>query len=878
MPTQNIMTQKFIKKISLFIAISPWFVCSQTTLPKVYSTTEITSLEAPEMDGFINDKIWNNVPWGSNFIEVNPDENTAPTEQTKFKILYDQKYLYIALLALDASPKHITKRLSRRDSFEGDRINVLIDSYHDLRTAFLFTVTAAGVRGDEIVTNNGDDIDDSWNPIWSAKAQIILQGWSAEMKIPLSQLRFGNAREQVWGLNVVRNLFCENELSAWDRIPVGSAGWVSEAGELRGLNNIKPQKQIEVQPFLAIQKETYEAEIGNPYRDGHDSKINAGLDAKIGITNDLTLDLTINPDFGQVEADPAAIALDGFEIFNKEQRPFFIENKNIFDYRYAGNRDNLFFSRRIGRSPQVYSQNPENSYIDRPQNTTILGAAKFSGKTKKGWSIGILESMTSKEFSEINTNGAISESLIEPFTNYFVGRAQKDMNERNTFLGGIFTATNRSLTEVTSELIEAAYSGGIDFRHQWKNRTYYFQTNFVMSHVKGSPESILATQQSLTHLFDRVDATHVQLDPTRTSLTGTGGLVEFGKDGGQNWNYDMGFKWSSPELELNDIGFLKRSDQKFQFFNLKYRTAKPVSIFRNINFDFSQFNAYDFGGNHNRAQYQLRTRLRFLNNSVISSWLTYKPIIYDNTALRGGPRWRFSEENFKSLFFRSDDRKKFNTKIGVMQSQSKDNNVSFLKFEVDFNYQILDALNVSLATEYSKRPNKTQYITQKDFSTTKRYILGTIDNQTFRSTFRINYTINPNLSLQYYAQPFISRGQYSDFKYVTDATANRLSDRFQLYDNTQVQYEGGTYYFDDNLDGIDDYNMSNPDFSVVQFNSNLVLRWEYIPGSELFLVWSQGIRTDVSLENGLIEIAQNGILEHQPQNIFLIKATYRFNL
>ena len=204
--------------------------------------------------------------------------------------------------------------------------------------------------------------------------------------------------------------------------------------------------------------------------------------------------------------------------------------------------------------------------------------------------------------------------------------------------------------------------------------------------------------------------------------------------------------------------------------------------------------------------------------------------------------------------------------------------MSFLKFELDFNYQILDALNVSLATEYSKRPNKTQYITQKDFSTTKRYILGTIDNQTFRSTFRINYTINPNLSLQYYAQPFISRGQYSDFKYVTDATANRLSDRFQLYDNTQVQYEGGTYYFDDNLDGIDDYNMLNPDFSVVQFNSNLVLRWEYIPGSELFLVWSQGIRTDVSLENGLIEIAQNGILEHQPQNIFLIKATYRFNL
>ena len=880
MSTQNIMTPKFIKKISLFIAISPWFVCSQTTLPKVYSTTEISSVEAPEMDGFINDKIWNNVPWGSNFIEVNPDENTAPTEQTKFKILYDQKYLYIALLALDASPKHITKRLSRRDGFEGDRINVLIDSYHDLRTAFLFTVTAAGVRGDEIVTNNGDDIDDSWNPIWSAKAQIILEGWSAEMKIPLSQLRFGNARQQVWGFNVVRNLFRENELSAWDRIPVGSAGWVSEAGELRGLKNIKPQKQIEVQPFLAVQKETYEAEIGNPYRDGHDSKINAGLDAKIGITNDLTLDLTINPDFGQVEADPAAIALDGFEIFNKEQRPFFIENKNIFDYRYAGgySRDNLFFSRRIGRVPQFFPAIEEGAYTNRPGNTKILGAIKFSGKTKNGWSIGVLESMASEEYLEINNGGLTSKSLIEPLTNYFVGRVQKDMNNRNTFLGGIFTATNRSLTEATSGLREAAYSGGIDFRHQWKDRTYYLQTNFVMSHVKGSPESILATQQSLTHLFDRVDATHVQLDPTRTSLTGTGGLFEIGKDGGKNWNYDLSIKWSSPELELNDIGFLRRTDYKFQVFNLKYQTAKPFSIFRRINLDFNQFTSFDFENNHNRTQYRFRPRLTFLDNSRINLGITHRPRIYKNTELRGGPRWRFSEENSKSLFFNTDERKKINGKIGVVHSKLKENNASVLKFELDFNCQVINALNFTLSTEFSKQFNQTQYITQKAYLNSKRYILGSIDNQTLQSTFRINYTINPNLSLQYYAQPFISKGWYSDFKYVTDATANRLSDRFQLYDNTQVQYDEGTYYFDDNLDGLDDYSMSNPDFSVVQFNSNLVLRWEYIPGSELFLVWSQGIRTDVSLENGLIEGAQNGILQHQPQNIFLIKATYRFNL
>lgn len=845
-------------------------------IAKQYFTKQINPQLAPKLDGFLDDSIWDKVEWGSNFVEVSPDENTSPTEDTKFKILFDQKYLYVALLALDSSPNSITQRLSRRDGFEGDRINVLIDSYHDLRTAFLFTVTAAGVRGDEIITNNGEDFDDSWNPIWSAKAQIIKNGWSAEMKIPLSQLRFGNANEQLWGLNVIRNLFKENELSAWNRIPVGSAGWVSQAGELRGLRALKAQKQLEIQPFVAAQKETYKAEVGNPYRDGSTSKLNAGLDAKIGITNDLTLDLTVNPDFGQVEADPAAIALDGFEIFNREQRPFFVENKNIFDYRFADNRNNLFFSRRIGRNPQIYTDTPDGAYADRPTNTTILGAAKFSGKTKNGWSIGVLESVTSKEYAEINDNGSISNALVEPLSNYFVGRIQKDMNQRNTFVGGIFTATNRSLSDKDSELRQAAYTGGFDFRHQWDNRTYFFQSNIVLSHVKGSPEAILATQENLTHLFNRVDATHVQVDPNRTSLTGTGGMVEIGKDGGQNLNYSTGFKWSSPELELNDLGFLRRADAKLQFLNLEYKTAKPVSVFRNINLELNQFASYDFQGNHNRSQYQLRTSFRFLNNSRISSWITHKPRIYDNSALRGGPRWRFSEQNSKSLYYRSDERRKFYTKFGVIHSESKQNDISFLKFELDLNYQLMPALNFSLSSEFSKRPNKTQYISQKDFLNDRRYILGSIDQETLRTTLRINYSLNPNLSIQYYAQPFISKGRYKDLKYVTNATASRLEDRFQIYDPSQIQFDQDNYYFDDDMDGQTDYNIQNPDFSVVQFNSNLVLRWEYIPGSELFLVWSQGIRTNISTETELIDGFETGILDQQLQNIFLVKATYRF--
>ena len=870
------------KPISFFIYISIGILSAQqhtTILPKTYTTFEIDVAAAPVIDGNLDESIWESAEWATNFIEVSPDENTDPSEQTKFKILYDQKNLYIALKALDSEPETITNRLSRRDGFVGDRINVLIDSYHDLRTGFLFTVTAAGVRGDEFITDNGDNIDASWNPIWSNKALINDEGWTAEMKIPLSQLRFSNDPNQVWGLNIVRNYFKNNELSAWNRIPIGAAGWVSEAGKLKGLKNIRPQKQIEIQPFVVTKLNRYEAEAGNPYADGSDFNLNAGLDVKIGITNDLTLDVTINPDFGQVEADPAAINLDGFEIFNRDQRPFFVENNNIFDYRFADNRNNLFFSRRIGRSPQVYPETTDEAFVNQPQNTTILGAAKFSGKTKNGWSIGVLESMTSKEFTEISANGNTSKSLAEPFTNYFVGRVQKDFNKKNTFFGGMFTATNRSLTPAVSELRKSAYSGGVDFKHQWKNRAYFMDANIVMSHVQGSKEAIKLTQENLTHLFNRVDASHLEVDPTRTSLTGTGGRFGIGKVGGQHWNYNAGFKWVSPELELNDIGFLRNADEMIQYANLSYRSIKPTGIFRDFNVRFKQFSAFDFEGNYNRIQYQLNGSASFLNNWEIDFGLAHKPHIFSNSILRGGPRWRFSQENFQFLFVGSDRRKKFFGKIGLIHSQAKENNFSLLTFESELNYQPTNALNISLSPEYSISKNQTQYVTQSDYNNSaSRYVLGTIDNHTLMASVRLDYTINPNLSIQYYGQPFISRGRYKDFKYVTNPVAERLSDRFRLYDSNQINLNGNDFQVDENRDGVMDYSFSNPDFSFVQFNSNLVLRWEYIPGSELFLVWSQGITSSVASSNGLFEGIETGILEERPQNIFLIKATYRFVL
>ena len=575
---------------------------------------------------------------------------------------------------MDGEPEKIEKRLSRRDGFAGDWVEINIDSYNDDRTGFSFTLTAAGVKGDEFISDNGNNWDGSWNPIWYTATNIDDKGWTAEIKIPFSQLKFGESPEQTWGLQVQRRFFRKEERSVWQRIPQDAPGWVSEFGVLRGLVNIQPQKQLEIQPFLVNQYDSYPKEGANPFRDGSDFKLNAGLDAKIGITNDLTLDLTVNPDFGQVEADPGAIALDGFQIFFREQRPFFVENKNIFDFQFANGQDNLFYSRRIGRSPHGSPSLTNGEYSDVPINTTILGAAKFSGKTKSGWSIGVLESVTANEFAKVReVGGTTRKEIVEPLTNYFVTRAQKDFNDRNTYVGGIFTATNRNLDGNFNYLHKAAYSGGLDFRHNWKNRNYFVRGNFVTSHVTGSAEAIEATQNSITHLFQRVDASHVEVDPTRTSLTGTGGRFEGGKAGGGNWRYNGGVMWRSPELELNDIGFLRQADEIRQFANVQYLWQKPTKTYRRARVRLSQSTTYDFDGNHNRTNYEINGDINWDNNWWTEGGFGHKPRIYINTFLRGGPRWRYSDENFYFLFFGSDQRKKFNFTLGHVGNKVQQN-------------------------------------------------------------------------------------------------------------------------------------------------------------------------------------------------------------
>ena len=846
-----------------------------TLSKRIYTTQKL--VEVPVIDGKISEIAWDIVNWSSDFTQKDPDEGKPPTYQTKFKVMYDEKHLYVAIRALDNEPELIEQRLSRRDGFAGDRVNVIIDSYHDKRTAFVFTTTAAGVKGEEIASENGENIDDSWNPIWYTNAHLDEKGWTAEMKIPFTQLRFGNAEEQIWGFNVVRNIFRKNERSLWQRIPNDKAGFISESGELHGLINLKLQKQLEIQPYTVLQYDSYPKEGNNPYRDGIDFKVNAGLDAKIGITNDLTLDLTVNPDFGQVEADPGAIALDGFQIFFREQRPFFVENSNIFDYEFANGSDNLFYSRRIGRNPHRSANLTTGEFADEPQNSKILGAAKFSGKTRDGWSIGVLESVTGNEFAEIKqVNGSTREEIVEPLTNYFVTRVQKDFNERNSFIGGIFTATNRHLNGNFNELHKAAYSGGIDFQHNWHNRDYYVDGNIIFSHVLGSAEAITATQKTLRHNFQRTDASHVFVDPNKTSLTGTGGRLEMGKNGGGNWRYDGGVIWRSPELELNDVGFLRRTDEIIQFGNLNYLWQIPTETYRNINMGFEQGSFYDFEGNLNRLRYEVRGNFNWINNWYTNIGYGLNTNFFDNFYLRGGPRFKRPNTAFMYLFFGSDTSKLFSFTLGYSNRHTSENIVRRDRFVVRTNYQPTDAFSMSLNIEYENLYDRTQYVTTSSFNTSARYILGRIQNKTLTTTLRLNYSFTPDFSLQFYGQPFISKGTFTDLNYVLNPVAESIKDRISVYHSDQISLQDGGYSIDENRNGTADYSFSNPDFSFVQLQTNLVARWEYIPGSELFFVWARGSLGNAEIDNDLINSVSDQVFRTPANDTFLVKFTYRF--
>jgi hypothetical protein len=843
------------------------------------------------LDGIPEEDAWNGVDWGGHFIQRQPHEGSPPAQKTNFKILYDQDFLYVAYLCHDLAPDSITKHLGRRDEFPGDWVEINIDSYHDLRTAFSFTISVSGVRSDELISNNGNNWDASWNPIWFAKSHINDAGWTAEIKIPLSQLRYGKEPEKVWGIQITRILFRKDERSVWQPIPQNSGVWVSAFGELHGIKGLPVHRQVELAPYITSQADKYEREPGNPFATGSDTKLSGGLDGKVAVTNDLILDFTVNPDFGQVEADPSQVRIDGFQNFFSEQRPFFIESRNIFDYQLTGSQaggdydsDLLFYSRRIGSSPHKYPQVNKGEYVDIPQNTSILGAAKFSGKTKSGWSIGILESITQREKATIDFQGQRRKELVEPLTNYFVGRMQKDFKEGNTIIGGIITGVKRE-GGLQDLLHRNAWTAGLDFLHYWKNRTWYIRGNMIVSRVAGSKEAIRLTQTGFEHLFQRAGASEISVDSNRTSLNGMGNTIRFGKIGGrpgklgQVFQFETGLTTRSPGLELNDIGFMLTSNEINHFTWAGFHFQKPFSIFRNARLNYNHWSRWDYSGKFTYQAFNFNSHATFKNNWQAGTGLTWNPFDISNNALRGSSSLRRPAGMGHNVYLNSDATRKVRTNLYMYNSWGFGHVIRGHEYGFEVSFQPLNALRISLGADYADYwRRQDQFISNITSVIPVKTIVGEVSQKTLRYTGRLSYNITPDLTLQYYGQPFITRPVYDNFALVSDPLAKRYNDRFVAFKDGQISFNNDHYHVDENADGTTDYSFRRPDFNFVQFRSNLIMRWEYKAGSELFLVWAQGNTPDVSsdLSTPLAESLWRNAFADQSRNSFLVKLTYRF--
>jgi hypothetical protein len=851
---------------------------------RTYTTKKIDD-QPPVIDGYFDDDAWKVVDWEGDFIQLEPFEGTHPAQPVLFKVLYDDDNIYVAIRAIDDDPEAIVRRITRRDIFDGDWVAIAFDSYFDKRTAFSFGVTAAGVKNDMIFTND-DQSDDSWDPVWYVKTALTGEGWNAEMKIPLSQLRFASKDEHIWGMQVIRFLYRLEEYSAWQYIPRESSRWVSLFGMLKGISDISPRKETELIPYVAGLTEKYQAEEGNPFAPGHGTSLSAGLDGKIAVTNDLTLNITVNPDFGQVEADPSEVNLTAFETFFRERRPFFVEGSNIYNFPVTpGNgeltRDNLFYSRRIGRQPRHFAGTGQGEYADIPEFTRILGAFKLSGKTRNGWSVGMMDALTAKTSATIDNDGERRKETMEPLTNFFTTRIQKDINGGKTIAGGMFTATNRHLESDSIDFIHAsAYTGGLDFTHYWSDRSYYLSLNSVFSHLAGSAASVTALQRSPQRYFQRPDASHLSLDSTMTTLTGNGGTISAGRIGGGRWRYGGILTWRTPGLELNDMGYMRQADIIQQSAWIGYRVWEPFSVFRELNIDLNQSSGRDFSGDRLTFGLTSSVSARFMNYwSVSTSVSRYLPN-NQRVELRGGPALRFPGDWNHSVNAGSDERKKLIFRLSVFNNWGDINHSRFFNTRFTVGYRPFEALSFSFEPQYAEQRRDLQYVQTLEYNNEPRYILSTLNARIVSSDFRISFSLTADLSLQYWGQPYIFAGNYSVFKRVADPMAEQFSDRLHVFRGSELQYdpEAGLYLVDESGDGYTDYSFRRPDFNFYEFHSNLVVRWEYIPGSTLFLVWSQG-RTGHN-EDGVFNLTDDlsTLFSIIPHNMFLIKVSFRISI
>lgn len=841
---------------------------------RIYYITRIEGA-APSIDGVLDEHCWQQGVWDGGFKQREPLEAAEPSDQTEIKLLYDNDAIYVAIRSFVKDVENRDKQIGRRDSFAGDMVGFALDSYYDRRTAFEFDVTGGGSKMDALI--HADGFDMNWNAVWDVAVGEEENAWIAEFRIPFSQLRFPkNVNNRVWGLHSWRWHRETNEESNWQIIPRDNSGFVYQFGELRGLDDLQPKRQIEIMPYLSGSLLDRPKETGNPFRDGLEFDFDGGLDAKIGITSNFIVDLTVNPDFGQVEADPSQLNLSTVETFYEEQRPFFLEGESLFEFNMNG--DLLFYSRRIGRRPQ-HTPESEDGFVDVPAGTRIQGAAKLTGKTKHGLSVGALYASASEEVGTIFEDGEYRSEIAEPQTQYLVTRVSQELDEGGTAIGGIVTGTFRELAEEDPTLLtEKAITGGLDLSHRWWDRTHYINASVVGSHVTGSEEAVEELQRSYLHNYIRPDADHLDFDPTRDELKGWGGVVAVGKNNGGHWRYGLELDWRSPGLEINDVGFLDVTDRIRQEGFVRYVENEPGRWFKNYNVMLMQRRHYVFDGTFVKDEFDLHGSFNVNSNWHISQRFGYDTEAYSTRGLRGGPAMYFPGWWSSQTNISSDGSKDFVWWLGIYADGSTEGKSGIFSVWPGFSFKRGGRFRFSYSFGYSVGDHDWRWVGSEEYSDGRdtAYVLGRLERDTFQSTIRMDFNFTPEISLTYYGNLYLTSGTYSGYKLVTDPLASELNDRFYHFAASEtVRMEDSRLQLS-NSDGI--YTLDDPDFNYRSFRSNLVFRWEYKPGSTLYVVWSQDRENSDLNRFSTFKDDFIDLVDAPTNNTILIKASYWFSI
>jgi hypothetical protein len=863
------------------------------------------------IDGKLDDAAWRQATPITAFRQFQPTEGAAPTLGTEIRILYDAQAVYIGARMTDPQgAQGIRAPLARRDqllddsgdnggfnSLTSDKLIVVLDPYHNHLDEALFEINPMGVRGDSF---NGDE---SWDPIWEAAAHVDSAGWTAEMRIPYSQLRFSRDEAQTWGMQVWRYADRLNERDMWAFWRRNASGGPSFFNHLSGITIADRPRQMELLPYVVSRGQYRPVAAGDPFHSRADTRLNVGADMKYLLTSNLTLDATINPDFGQVEVDPASLNLSAYETYYDEKRPFFVAGRSAFSFGgsscfFCSNMSSLgvFYSRRIGRPPQLGSYlDGRSAYADVPDNATILGAAKITGRTSNGYTIGLLDAVTNRETARYiaSPGSATAEQAVEPLSNYLVARIKKDLRQGATTVGAILTSAVRRVGEdsiLANRLRDHATALGVDMNHSWHQRDYEWRTTIVASDIGGSASAIAQTQRSSARYFQRPDREvtgdglfSARYDTLATALRGYGFYSRLAKQNG-NWLWETAQNWRSPGFETNDLAYQDRSDYKWMNFNVARRWTQPTRWYRNIFTSAGGQQQFNYDGIRNDAQAQAYYGLELPNYWNVRTFVIYHPTVDDDRLTRGGPVVKRNGYTFSHVGVSTDARGRAVFDLSVESRRGLDEPTKAVSIQPGVAFKPTANVFVQLSPSFNTDEASAQYVravkdpTATLFSGT-RYVFAHTETRTLSLDTRVNWTFTPDLTLQLFAQPFFASGAYSGFR---EFAAPRALQKLEygraigtITRTVNAGNPGGVYTVDpDGIGPANAFSFGDPNFSDRSLRGTAVLRWEYRPGSTVFVAWTQQRFGSDGFGDFDFNRDRAALLHDKADNVFVVKMNY----